>query len=100
MNTFACRIDALSASEQTRRAELFGDFHSAITKVTELDDGFEVSLDMGQQNRSDLEDLIGYERRCCAFLQFEVLNHDDRLTVRFTGPDGVKAFLQSEFKLV
>jgi len=97
MNEFSCQIHTLSQLEKTERTRLFDDFQSAVVNVTELDNGYAVTLAADRIDTSEIRQLIALERRCCDFLTFEL--NQMPLSVRITGREGVKAFLESEFKL-
>ena len=95
-----CRLDALSAKERERRASLFVQLQTGIGQVRVLEDGYQVSVDPSAMPPRVLEELVGYEARCCEFLSFSIVTERDALALRITGGSGVKAFLASEFGLV
>jgi hypothetical protein len=93
----ACNIEALSAPERKRRAELFDWFSRAIDGVKELADGYEVALTRSSSFNDDVDELIDLERRCCSFLEFSVARAGGVTKVTITGQTGVKEFLEREF---
>jgi diamine N-acetyltransferase len=94
----ACNLDALSATEQARRTELFERFRGGIQAVDDVPGGYRVTVSEGV-SRNEIEELVGYERRCCSFLRLAVGGGPDGIVVSITGSDGAKEFLDSEFGL-
>ena len=88
----------MSASERARRAELFERFQRGIREVDDVPGGYRLTLGDGAA-REEIEELVGYERRCCAFLRFAVGGGADGIVVSITGPEGAKEFLDVEFGL-
>ena len=93
----ACRLDALSPWERTRRASLAGRLLLLVGRIDELPNGFQ--LEIASQHRSDMLELVALEQRCCSFLSFEHSNDGDGLRLKITGREGVKTFLAAEFGL-
>ncbi len=95
----ACNINALSATQQERRATLAGQLHNAVSQVQELPDGymFSYSADL----YFTLTEFVSLERQCCPFFTFRVtVEHDNGpLGFQITGRDGVKEFIQEELGL-
>jgi hypothetical protein len=72
---------------------------NAVRQQKELADGYAWELDGRKAAMPDVAEWMSMERRCCPFLtlQLEALGDGADFTVKLLGPEGVKAFLQSEF---
>jgi hypothetical protein len=70
---------------------------SAVAATEELDDGYSFRLPGEKERLSLVTDLMIAERECCPFLTFQLTTEPQMgaLTVRITGPDGTKEFLES-----
>ena len=95
----ACRLGALNAREQGRhetlQAELMKRAH-----VEERTDGYALRFPGDAATYSKVVEFVGYERRCCPFLNFEVRAGatNEPLWLVLTGTPEVKAFLsESDF---
>jgi len=73
----ACAINALNAREQGRRETLIEELMPK-AEVVELADGYQLTWTNDPQAYGKLAEFIGFERRCCPFLDFEM---------RVSGPD-------------
>jgi len=67
----ACGIDALNARERGRRETLVEDLMPK-AQVAELAEGYELTWSGDATTYGKLAEFIGYERRCCPFLDFEL----------------------------
>jgi hypothetical protein len=106
-----CNVNALSPAERDRHLALGQELKSAVAKVAELPDGYEMTLDfkkMGLDARGlpycvvEVAQWVDLESRCCPFVDFGIeLKGKDRLvTLRLTGGPEVKDFLKTELGLV
>ena len=95
----ACDLGTLDDDERNLRAQILADLRRALRGFAELQDGFEVILDLNHCSRVDLERLIEFENRCCSFLHFEPTYREEGALVRITGPPGSKAILAAELGL-
>lgn len=96
LQPIACRLDALTPSEQKRRGELAASLRSAIRAIEDLPNGYEISLLVEKISQADLKELAAYERRCCAFMTVSVeqpIGSNAVLTI--TGGEGVKEFVRA-----
>jgi hypothetical protein len=87
------------AERREREATLLSRFRSGVESTEELEDGYSFRLP-GEKNWLMLvADLMIAERECCPFLRFQLIAEPQMgvLTVRITGPEGTKQFLQSAF---
>lgn len=95
----ACNMKAISSTERVRYNTLMKGIKNAVRQQKELADGYAWELDGKKATMPDVAEWMSMERRCCPFLtlQLEALGDGADFTVKLLGPEGVKAFLQSEF---
>jgi hypothetical protein len=97
-SVFVCNLSALSAAERAEYQRLTGRIESATLVTHELDNGYACDIDTSQVTLIDLATWINFERRCCPFFDFGLeWAGEGRLTLRLSGPEGVKPFIRSEF---
>ena len=91
----ACSINALNAREQGRRETLVETLFPA-AQVTEQPDGYTLTWTGDPTVFGKLAEFVGYERRCCAFLEFElrVSGPDQPVTLVLHADDDIKAFIK------
>jgi hypothetical protein len=91
----ACSINALNAREQGRRETLVETLFPK-AQVTENADGYTLTWSGDPSVYGKLAEFVGYERRCCPFLEFElrVSGPDAPVTLTLHGDDDIKAFIQ------
>jgi hypothetical protein len=93
-----CNLGALSAAERAEYQRLTGRIECAILVTRELDNGYACDIDTSQVTLIDLATWINFEHRCCPFFDFGLeWASEGRLTLRLSGPEGVKPFIRSEF---
>ena len=73
----ACNINALNAREQGRRETLVEQLMPK-AQVVEQEDGYVLTWTGDPSAYGKLMEFVGFERRCCPFLEFEL---------RFSGPE-------------
>lgn len=95
----ACNMKAISSTERVRYHALTANIKSAVRLQSELREGFSWDLDGKKTTMIEVAEWMSMERRCCPFLtlQIEATGDGSDFKVKLLGPDGVKAFLQSEF---
>lgn len=95
----ACVMSALDDGQRQRRKELETRLGAAIEEVRELPDGYEIRLPSTSQIVRDVAEFITYERRCCPFLDFELMveREGGPAWLRLKGREGVKEFVRHEF---
>jgi hypothetical protein len=87
------------ADRRVREATLLAQLRSGVVSTEELENGYSLRLP-GEKNWLALvADLMIAERECCPFLTFHLTAEPQQgaLTLRITGPEGTKQFLQSTF---
>jgi hypothetical protein len=96
----ACIRDAILAGERPRYAALAAKLRAAARQPQELSNGYAIPLDEGAMSVVEAAEWISLERKCCPFLKLAIeVEGTGRLTLRLTGPDGVKEFLNAELKI-
>jgi len=92
----ACSINALNAREQGRRETLVEDLMPK-AQVEERADGYQLTWTGDATTYGKLAEFIGYERRCCPFLDFEmrVSGPDAPVTLLLRADDDTKAFIKA-----
>ncbi len=91
-----CNLTAIPSVARAEHASTTAALFAAVEAVQELPDGYAVRL----PNQDDLwltaARFIDHERRCCAFLNFEltVAPFGGPIWLRLTGEPGVKPLLQ------
>ncbi len=91
----ACTLS--DGERRQREATLLAQFRSGVITAEELDDGYAFRLP-GEKNWLALAtDLIAVEREGCPFLTFQLTAEANMgaLTIRITGPEGTKEFVNS-----
>lgn len=88
----------MPAELQERRRNLLTRIRSAVSEVTELDDGFRYRF-ASDALLPELGTLIHLEHHCCPFLTFRltVASGMDSVVLEMTGPEGTKDFLADVF---
>jgi len=97
----ACVPDAISAADQPRYDDLRQWLEKSRQRVEPLADGFGLKYQPGAETLGKLADFVALESLCCPFLRFEidVAPGQGGISLRMTGREGVKEFLQAEFGL-
>lgn len=95
----ACNLKAIGTSDRPRYNDLTKRLRAATRSRSELPNGYAFKLDGKVINLPEVAEWISMERRCCPFLTFQLLASGDKTDwlLELTGPEGVKALLQSEF---
>lgn len=98
----ACNMKAVSATERARYQVLIETIERAVRTQSELPSGFSWNLDGSKMTILEAAEWISLERRCCPFLnlQVEASGSGVDFKLNLQGPEGVKAFLKSEFASV
>ena len=95
----ACRLDALSGAEQSRRAQILATLRSRMTGVEHEAEGLVLRLRNERETFALAGEFVVYEARCCPFLRFDLTVEADGSTVRLrlSGGQGVGDFLRAAF---
>jgi hypothetical protein len=92
----ACRADALDKEQRARQKALLETVRRTAVVARELPDGFLLSVPTDGALFVQLAEWISLERRCCPFLEFALEWKTDGVSVRLTGPEGVKEMIAAE----
>ncbi|MBI3652919.1 MAG: hypothetical protein HY231_17985 [Acidobacteria bacterium] len=95
----ACTINALTAKQRQRHAELRKQMHQAIKEVKELPDGYALRFAADAKIVLSLAEFISFERLCCPFFNFqlEIASDEQPIWLRLTGDPEAKEILKAEF---
>lgn len=97
----ACDLTVFGDNERKRQRAVLEEFRARVRSTEELPAGYAFHLAPEPYMLQLLAELISFESRCCAFLDFnvEVKAGGSSITLRLTGPDGAKDFLREELGL-
>lgn len=98
---FACRLDAFSPAERDRHAALTRDLFACARWIQEIPRGYAFRFPDDRALSRRLVEWVALERRCCPFLEFEILLglEGEPVILRLTGGAGVREFLAAELAL-
>lgn len=99
MRDLAVACTLMPAELQERRRGMLSKVLSAVTSITELENGFIYRFASQGDLISDLGKLIHLEHQCCPFLTFRltVESAEGAVSLEMTGPAGTKEFLSEVF---
>ena len=97
----ACIPDALTAEQQQRWMEVGSQLYAAVQEVQELPNGYAFRLPSDAEMLLLVAEDLNFERLCCPFLRFtlDIEPNGGPFWLRFTGGEGVKAFLRLNFEM-
>jgi hypothetical protein len=96
---FACNMKAMSSAQRKRHTEVLSPaLQSAKLNVNELTDGYAFQFPSDAKTYQTVAEWVGNERLCCPFFDFDIRVGDESapMSLRITGPDGVKQFIKAE----
>jgi hypothetical protein len=98
---FFCKVSALTQSERIHHVKLTEKLLAMRSDAVPTDYGYELQFDPNKVSITELTDWVVNESRCCPFFDFHIdLEHSGRLLcLRLTGPDGIKPFIEAEFRI-
>jgi len=99
---FYCNMNALSAEERAQLPGVLKKLISSAPVVKELKDGYELYFAKSQGLYPLAAVWTSAENRCCPFFDFslKVARYGGPMTIRMTGPDGVKEFIADDLPLL
>ena len=91
----ACQINALNDRERGRRETLIEELMPT-AQVVETADGYQITWAGSPQVYGQVAEFIGFERRCCPFLDFSlrVSGPNDPVVLTLQGDEDIKAFIR------
>ena len=95
---FACAMNKLTADQRTALSSAMHRLIDAKPATKELANGYEMRFDHAGELYSAATTWIENERVCCPFFSFNVAlsQNDGPMTIRLTGPKGVKEFIDGD----
>jgi hypothetical protein len=96
---FACNMKAMTPAQRKRHAEVLSPaLQTAKLKSSELPEGYAFDFPSDAKIFQTVAEWVGNERLCCPFFDFDIHVGDDTapMTLKITGPDGVKQFIKAE----
>ena len=98
---FYCNLKALSPEERQRHHELTMRLANARVETKEMADGYAFRISSDAVSIVELGEWVMAERKCCPFFDFAIEAERDGgpLWLKLRGREGVKAFIQSEFRI-
>ena len=96
----ACDPHAVPPEQRERWMIVGTQLYAAVQQVQELPDGYGFRLPPHPEMLLLIAEDLNMERLCCPFLRFtlEIEPNGGSFWLRFTGGEGVKAFLQMSFE--
>ncbi len=94
-------VCSLTNVELKERKKIVEKFKSLIREKTEIENGMVFKFAGNDDNLEEIINLVKLERKCCAFLMFDVKIQKDAYPLHLTisGPEGTKEFLIHELGL-
>lgn len=95
----ACRMDALTGAERSRRAELLALVRAHVREIRETDDGIAIRIEGERSLLAAVAEFVSLESRCCPFIRFQIELEAEAgpICLRLGGRAGVKSFLTQAF---
>jgi len=97
----ACDRAGLDSEEPKRQRELWRSLLADVEERRELEEGY--SLRFPAARLADVTELMGIERRCCGFLELQVVSEagaESHIWFTLSGPSGSKRVLDAELGLM
>src|SRR4051812_13066916 len=94
--------DLSERDQQLRRQELAADIFKDFEQVEELADGYAFRYPGDEVYVRRLLEFIMFERKCCAFMTFELLFEPGQgsIWLRLRGAPGVREFIRHEMEML
>ena len=95
----ACNLNAMTASERSRHAELGHALWKSVIERRALPDGY--AFRVPETSLVSTAEWVSLERKCCPFFAFTITQAEEEGAVwlAVTGGKGVKPFIASELGL-
>lgn len=101
ISAFHCNMNALSVAERKSHERLTTKLIAMHTQIVETAKGYEFQFDPKAVSMEELAKWAVAEAKCCPFFDFhiDVENQGTLACLRLTGAEGIKAFIQTEFRV-
>ncbi|HLK14446.1 MAG TPA: hypothetical protein VKT78_06550 [Fimbriimonadaceae bacterium] len=95
---FVCNIGTLTVEERSRLPEIIGRLLNASPTARELPNGYELTFAKSDGLFPLATEWLSAENRCCRFfdISIKVARDGGPMSIRLTGPEGVKAFIADD----
>ena len=95
----ACNLNAMTASERSRHAELGHALWKSVIERRDLPDGY--AFRVPETSLVSTAEWVSLERKCCPFFAFTITQAEDggAVWLEVTGAKGVKGFIAAELGL-
>ena len=96
---FYCNIKALTAEERARHKAATEKLLAKRKATIETDKGYEFHYSPADVSLTEVAEWVVLESKCCPFFDFHIdlEEQGQRVCLRLTGREGIKAFLRGEF---
>lgn len=93
----ACTLPNMELAQ--RKEEIADNIWAGVTGRTEMQNGYEFTFPGTDEWAERLLHFVKSERQCCRFFLFEIAFAPDEgpITLRLSGADGTKQFIESMF---
>ncbi|HSG31825.1 MAG TPA: hypothetical protein VLB82_09795 [Thermodesulfobacteriota bacterium] len=95
-----CNLDNLNEQEKEKRDALFDKMKFAITDVIETENGYDISVFSNVVNIIDVDNITQLEKKCCPFLEFDVISEGGYTVIKVSGPPSAKEVIVEQFGLM
>ena len=91
-------MNALSPEQRAHHLATIRSVFGAVRAMSELPTGYEFDFGYSSDSLHALADFVSHEKLCCPFFSFSVHVEPaaDALSLRLSGPAGVKPFILAE----
>ena len=98
---FYCNIKALTPEERARHKQLTEKLMAARKETVETAKGYELQYTPADVTIGEVAEWVVAESKCCPFLDFHIdlENEGELICLRLTGEEGIKEFINTEFKI-
>jgi hypothetical protein len=92
-------LDALDPGERARRVEVLSMLRARLSRQWQTQAGLSFRWAEDDTVLPLVAELVGFERRCCPFIEFQIEVHADRgaIELHLGGREGVKELLVATF---
>jgi hypothetical protein len=94
-NNISCNLS--TPQRRQRRTDIRNNFIPHLTDISRSESATKLTFAKPQVTLAQLDELIAAEGECCAFLQFEVSEHESHFQLSVTGPAGSEALINEFF---